>query len=280
MVLTQGRRPRELRRAVESLLSQQEVEVDVAVVGNGWAPTGLPDGVRAVALDEDAGIPAGRNAGVPHVSGDLLFFLDDDAALAGADALARLRARFAADPSLGLVQLRIVPDGPGPAAREWVPRLRVGDPARSSDVTHVWEGAVAMPRRVFDEIGGWPGDFRFVHEGVDLGWRVMDAGYRVRYAGDVVATHPPYRPARNEYGYYFGARNRVWLARRYLPLPIGALYVASFMLRALPRLRSVDRLRRAARGYRDGMRGPCGPRRRLRARTLVRMTLLGRPPVF
>lgn len=280
MVLTQGRRPRELRRAVESLLSQQEVEVDVAVVGNGWAPTGLPDGVRAVALDEDAGIPAGRNAGVPHVSGDLLFFLDDDAALAGADALARLRARFAADPSLGLVQLRIVPDGPGPAAREWVPRLRVGDPARSSDVTHVWEGAVAMPRRVFDEIGGWPGDFRFVHEGVDLGWRVMDAGYRVRYAGDVVATHPPYRPARNEYGYYFGARNRVWLARRYLPLPIGALYVASFMLRALPRLRSVDRLRRAARGYRDGMRGPCGPRRRLHARTLVRMTLLGRPPVF
>jgi GT2 family glycosyltransferase len=280
VVLTQGRRPRELRRAVESLLSQQEVEVDVAVVGNGWTPTGLPDGVRGVALDEDAGIPAGRNAGVPHVGGDLLFFLDDDAGLADADALARLQAKFAADPSLGLVQLRIVPDSPGPAAREWVPRLRVGDPARSSDVTHVWEGAVAMPRRVFDEIGGWPGDFRFVHEGVDLGWRVMDAGYRVRYAGDVVATHPPYRPARNEYGDYFGARNRVWLARRYLPLPLGALYVASFMLRALPRLRSVDRLRRAARGYRDGMRGPCGPRRRLRARTLVRMTLLGRPPVF
>ena len=280
MVLTQGRRPGELRRAVESLLRQQDVEVDVAVVGNGWTPTGLPDGVRGVALDEDAGIPAGRNAGVPHVGGDLLFFLDDDAGLADADALARVQGKFAADPSLGLVQLRIVPDGPGPAAREWVPRLRIGDPARSSDVTHVWEGAVAMPRRVFDEIGGWPGDFRFVHEGVDLGWRVMDAGYRVRYVGDVVATHPPYRPARNEYGYYFGARNRVWLARRYLPLPLGVLYVASFVLRALPRLRTLDRLRRAARGYRDGMRGPCGPRRRLRARTLLRMTLLGRPPVI
>jgi GT2 family glycosyltransferase len=280
VVLTQGRRPDELRRAVDSLLTQREVKVDVAVVGNGWTPVGLPDGVHAVALDEDAGIPAGRNAGVPHVGGDVLFFLDDDAGLADPDALARVQAKFADDPSLGLVQLRIVPDGPGPAAREWVPRLRVGDPARSSDVTHVWEGAVAMPRRVFDEVGGWPGDFRFVHEGVDLGWRVMDAGYRVRYAGDVVAVHPPYRPARNEYGYYFGARNRVWLARRYLPLPLGVLYVASFVLRALPRLGSLDRLRRAARGYRDGMRGPCGPRRRLRARTLVRMTLLGRPPVL
>ena len=280
MVLTQGRRPRELHRAVESLHAQRGVDVDVAVVGNGWTPDGLPDRVHTVALDEDAGIPAGRNAGVPEVTGDLLFFLDDDAALADTDALARVEAKFAADPSLGLLQLRIVPDGPGPAAREWVPRLRVGDPARSSDVTHVWEGAVAIPRRVFDEVGGWPGDFRFVHEGVDLAWRVMDAGYRVHYAGDVTAVHPPYRPARNEYGYYFGARNRVWLARRYLPLPLGALFVATFVVRALPRLSSVDRLRRAARGYRDGMKGPCGPRRRLRARTLLRMTLAGRPPVF
>jgi GT2 family glycosyltransferase len=280
VVLTQGRRPRELHRAVESLLRQRGVDVDVAVVGNGWTPDGLPDRVHPVALDEDAGIPAGRNAGVPQVTGDLLFFLDDDAALADTDALAQVEAKFAADPSLGLLQLRIVPDGPGPAAREWVPRLRVGDPARSSDVTHVWEGAVAIPRRVFDEVGGWPGDFRFVHEGVDLAWRVMDAGYRVHYAGDVTAVHPPYRPARNEYGYYFGARNRVWLARRYLPLPLGALFVATFVLRALPRLSSVDRLRRAARGYRDGMKGPCGPRRRLRARTLLRMTLAGRPPVF
>jgi GT2 family glycosyltransferase len=280
VVLTQGRRPRELHRAVESLLRQRGVDVDVAVVGNGWTPDGLPDRVHPVALDEDAGIPAGRNAGVPQVTGDLLFFLDDDAALADTDALAQVEAKFAADPSLGLLQLRIVPDGPGPAAREWVPRLRVGDPARSSDVTHVWEGAVAIPRRVFDEVGGWPGDFRFVHEGVDLAWRVMDAGYRVHYAGDVTAVHPPYRPARNEYGYYFGARNRVWLARRYLPLPLGALFVATFVLRALPRLSSVDRLRRAARGYRDGMKGPCGPRRRLRARTILRMTLAGRPPVF
>jgi GT2 family glycosyltransferase len=280
VVLTQGRRPRELHRAVESLHAQRGVDVDVAVVGNGWTPDGLPDRVHTVALDEDAGIPAGRNAGVPEVTGDLLFFLDDDAALADTDALARVEAKFVADPSLGLLQLRIVPDGPGPAAREWVPRIRVGDPARSSDVTHVWEGAVAIPRRVFDEVGGWPGDFRFVHEGVDLAWRVMDAGYRVHYAGDVTAVHPPYRPARNEYGYYFGARNRVWLARRYLPLPLGALFVATFVVRALPRLSSVDRLRRAARGYRDGMKGPCGPRRRLRARTLLRMTLAGRPPVF
>ena len=279
VVLTTGSRPDDLRRGLESLLAQEGVALDIVVVGNGWKPQGLPAGVRAISR-VDTGIPAGRNAGVPEVGGELLFFLDDDASLAATDALARLAGKFAADPKLGMVQLRVDPRENGPAAREWVPRLRVGDPGRSSDVPHVWEGAVAMRRDLFDAIGGWDESLRFVHEGVDLGWRVMDAGYRVHYAGDVAATHPPYRPARNDYGYYFGARNRVWLARRYLPLPLAVPFVGSFFVRALPRLNTASRRRAALRGYRDGMRGDCGGRRPLRRSTLLRMMRIGRPPVL
>jgi GT2 family glycosyltransferase len=141
---------------------------------------------------------------------------------------------------------------------------------------------VAMPRRVFDEVGGWPGEFKFVHEGVDLAWRVMDAGYKVHYAGDLAALHPlPVAAAvRHGYSLYYGARNRVWLARRYLPLPLGALFVASFAVRTLPRLRSLEEMRSAARGYADGMRGPCGGRRKLRGKTLWRMVRAGRPPII
>ena len=68
VVLTQGRRPAELAAALRSLAAQG-AEHDVVVVGNGWTPAGLPDGVRAVALPEDRGIAAGRNAGVPAVAG-------------------------------------------------------------------------------------------------------------------------------------------------------------------------------------------------------------------
>ena len=144
-----------------------------------------------------------------------------------------------------------------------------------------------MPRAVFEQVGGWPADFRFVHEGVDLGWRVLDAGLRVRYAGDIVVLHPS--PPGRTHGltnvasgrsYYFGARNRVWLARRHLPLPLGVLYVTTFALRTVPRLRSRRALQAAARGYRDGLRGPRGARSRLRGRTLVRMTRAGRPPIM
>ena len=148
-------------------------------------------------------------------------------------------------------------------------------------MTAVWEGAVVIPRSVFDEAGAWPGDFRHAHEGIDLAWRVMDAGYRVRYAGDVVALHPAQSAAMpHSYSFYFGARNRVWLARRHLPLPLGILYVLMFALRTAARMRSLRHVREAARGYLDGMRGPCGRQRKLRARTLGRMMLAGRPPIM
>jgi GT2 family glycosyltransferase len=280
VVLTQGRRPVDLGLALDSLLRQRDVELDVVVVGNGWEPSGLPPGVRGVALSQDVGIPGGRNAGVPQTSGELLFFLDDDASLEADDALARVAREFE-DPNLGLLQLRVVPRSGGRPRRDWVPRLRVGDPARSSDVTAVWEGAVAIPRRVFELVGRWPAEFQHAHEGIDLAWRVMDAGFRVRYDGGVAVLHPARdAPMPHAYSLYFGARNRVWLARRHLRLPLGALYVLGFVLRTLPHLRSVREVREAVRGYRDGMRGPCGRRRKLRARTLVRMTLAGRPPII
>ncbi len=274
VVLTQGKRPAELRAALDSLLGQEGVSVDVVVVGNGWEPTGV--GVRGVHLPEDVGIPGGRNAGVPAVRGELLFFLDDDARLGSVDALARVAERMT--PDVGLLQLRVRGDGPGTPPRDWVPRLRVGDPARSSDVTAVWEGAVCMPRAVFEEVGGWPAEFRYAHEGVDLAWRVMDAGYRVVYAGDVEVVHPVYKAAPHDYSAYHGARNRVWLARRHLPLPLAVLYVLGFMARTFPLMRG--RFRAAARGYRDGLRGSAGPRRPLRVKTLWRMTRAGRPPVI
>jgi GT2 family glycosyltransferase len=279
VVLTTGKRPESLRAGVESLLRQRGVEVDVVVAGNGWEPTGLPDGARGVAKEVDTGIAAGRNFGARHARGELLFFLDDDAALASDDVLARIEGLFAADAKLGMVQPR-VDAVEGAPAREWVPRLRAGDRLRPGDITHVWEGAVAVRGTAFAAAGGWPEDFKLVHEGVELGWRVMDAGYRIHYAADVAALHPPYASSvHNEWDYYYGARNRMWLARRHLPAVFAVPFVLAFVARTLPHLDTHGKRQAALRGYRDGFREP-GPRERLRARTLWRMTRLGRPPVL
>jgi GT2 family glycosyltransferase len=261
------------------VLNQRDVDVDVVVVGNGWQPEGLPEGVRSVSLQDNVGIPAGRNAGASLVRGDLLFFLDDDALLPRDDVLATIAARFARHERLGLLQPRIADPGGAPPPRRWTPRLRVGDPERSSFATVVWEGAVALRAEIFRRAGGWADEFFYAHEGIDLAWRVWDTGSVAWYAGDIVVHHPANDPARNELYYRYNARNRVYVARRNLPVPLVPLYLAAWIAITVMRLQPRSALRIWFAGLLEGMRTPCGRRRPLKWRTVLRMTRAGRPPV-
>ena len=92
VILTMGSRPNELRKAIDSVLNQVKVDTNIVVVGNGWEPVDLPNGVAALALPENIGIPAGRNAGASQVNGEILFFLDDDAELPDSHFLERMVA--------------------------------------------------------------------------------------------------------------------------------------------------------------------------------------------
>lgn len=280
VVLTMGKRPDELNRGLASLAQQHDVDLDIIVVGNGWDPVALPPGVRALGLPENVGIPAGRNAGVPHVQGELIFFLDDDAWLPDKNFLATLVARFADEPRLGLVQPRVVDPENGSAPGRWVPRLRVGNPATPGPATSLWEGAIMIRRSVLDSAGGWADEFFYAHEGIDLVWRVWDAGFTAWYAGDLVVNHPVIDPARHEVYYRMNARNRVWLARRNLPLVLEPLYVGSWMAITTLRLRDRDARRAWWSGIREGVRDKPAGRRPMHWRTVWRMTRAGRPPII
>lgn len=285
VVLTQGRRPVELARGIRSVLDQAGVAVDVVCVGNGWDPATadprLPDEVRTVHLPENLGIPAGRNRGVPHVAGEVLFFLDDDAFLPSPTFLADGCRLLAEHPDVGLVQPRVVDPTGSTAPRRWIPRIRKGDPAHSSNVFSCWEGAVLLPRSAFDATGGWADPFFYAHEGIELAWRVWDSGRRAWYAGDLEAAHPVIDPARHAYYYRLNARNRVWLARRNLPAVLVPLYVGSWTaIQVLRWARHPKALSAWFAGWRAGWREDPGQRRPMSWRTVWRMTLAGRPPVM
>ena len=278
VVLTMGQRPDDLRRALDSVLAQQGVTTDIVVVGNGWMPVDLPDGVRAHGLPENVGIPAGRNAGVPEVSGELLFFLDDDASLVSPDTLARFAALLADRSDVGLIQPQVQDPAGRPAPGRWVPRLRTGDPAEPSPATSLWEGAVAIRRALFDEIGGWPGLFFYAHEGIELCWRVWDAGYVPWYAGDIVIHHPVIDPRRHAEFWHMNARNRVLLARRNLPVVLQPVYTGTWAAITAVRVRDRDARRAWWDGFREGWRMDPGQRHPMRWSTVRALTRAGRPP--
>jgi GT2 family glycosyltransferase len=283
VVLTMGNRPVELQRAVLSALNQQadDVDIEVVLVGNGAdVPGTWPDTVSVLRLPENLGIPAGRNRGVRASSGDIIVFLDDDGWYEEDTLGTRLRDMFTADRKLGVVSFRVRDPEGGPGERRHVPRLRAGDPLRSSDVTTFLGGACAIRREAFEAGGGLPEDFFYAHEETDLAWQVLNAGYRITYDADSVMFHPAVSPTRHEMFYRLNARNRVWLARRNLPWPVAVAYLGIWVAMTVLRERNRAALRPWFGGFREGLRRPAGQRRPISWRTVWRMTRLGRPPVI
>lgn len=282
IVLTQGNRPAQLKSALKSLLGQTEVVLDVVVVGNGWKPVGLPTGVKSVYIKENLGIPAGRNAGVQSVQGDLLFFLDDDVILEDIDTLSRIYQKFVAKPKIALIQPQPKDPSGLPTPRRWIPRLNTSNPERSSHMFSLWEGATTVRRDVFQKVGSWPYEFFYGHEGIDLVWRIWDAGYKCWYAGDVVVSHPVVEPAtRHKIYYQYQARNRVIVARRNLPGIFSNLYLTNWKIISIIRLRkNKEALQEFKHGWEEGKLVDLLDHKKMSWFTILRMTCYLRPPII
>jgi GT2 family glycosyltransferase len=165
--------------------------------------------------------------------------------------------------------------------RRWVPRARIGSPAHPGPAFTLSEGVTFVRRAAFEQIGGWADDFFYGHEGIELAWRLWDAGWDVHYAGDLVMHHPATNPNRHTVFYRLNARNRVWLARRNLPVALIPVYVVAWVLITTTRLaRNPQALGIWCRGFIEGWRTYPGARRPMRWRTVGRLALLGHPPIF
>lgn len=281
IVLTMGDRPDQLSAALASATAQRIEWSDVIVVSNGAGSVGLGGDVVTVELDENVGVPAGRNAGANAATGDVLVFLDDDATFEADDVVAGALDVFAEQPETAVVAFRIA-DDEGWTSPRHVPRLRGAGVDRPGVVTGFLGGAVAIRRAAFDDVHGYSGDFVYSMEESDLALALIDRDWSIRYEPALRVRHPRTEPSRHPGHIERNMRNRVLLARRRLPVPIGIVYVLNWcvIVALRSRLRRVD-LAAIRAGLSAGIRSPMqGGRSPIRWRTVVRLTRLGRPPII
>lgn len=285
VVLTRGDRPDALGRALGSLRSQVGEDLSVVVVANGVDRHRLEPEVNALAdtvvtCDTNVGIPEGRNVGMEtaqvNFESDLVLFLDDDAELCDSGTLQAVATRFASDPQLAAVCLRLV-DELGVTASRHIPRPGRRSAYRSGPVASFLGGAVVMRSSAFSAVGGYCGPFFYAMEETDLALRLVDGGWSLWFDADHRVFHPRVVPSRHGGAARRTARNRVWLAHRSLPLPVAVLYVANWLV--IGAIRSPRQLRNSLAGFIEGIRHPVGPRRPVSWATVWRLTRLGRPPI-
>lgn len=220
-----------LRRAVESVVEQDYRPLELVIYGNGASvdsfegPHEADVPVRLGSSGANLGVAGGRNAAARLATGDILLFIDDDAVLLEG-SLRRAVDAIRSSSAVGAVAFRIVdPDLGTPALWYYAydPAVWSGRPFEASSVI----GCGNLIRRdCFERLGGfWDGYFRELEE-IELSWRLLDAGWKIRYEPEAVVKH-----SDRTHGEHFShlLASNLMMFWRLFPLPL-ALRQSAFML--------------------------------------------------
>jgi GT2 family glycosyltransferase len=144
-----------------------------------------------IVVEEPAGVgaAAARNAGVRESTCEILVFVDADVAV-HADAFARIRARFEADPTLSAVFGSYDDEPAAPGFVSVFRNLLHHHVHQSSPgpATTFWTGLGAVRRDAFDSVRGLDEDLDWL-EDVDLGMRLSAQGSAIALDPEIQGTH-------------------------------------------------------------------------------------------
>ncbi len=230
VVLTYNRREN-LQELLDGLLVLSDSLREVIVVDNCSADgtaemvAAKYPGFQCIRTARNEGVSA-RNHGVAAATSEVVVTLDDDLLGLSHAHLDWLSRQFAENPHLGALNFHVVDFFTGFTCN-WV-HHRPAEQSQTRFLTYeITEGAVAVRRDAFLEAGGYCAEFFISHEGPDLAYRLMNAGFTVEYDGRVSLLHKHAQGSRDPWRfYYYDTRNHVWLAVRNMPWTYALGYLA------------------------------------------------------
>ena len=182
-----------IRSCVESVLRQDYPKKEIIIVANGCrdrtAEIARSLGVEVLELEE-ASKPKALNLGASYAKGNLYLFLDADTVLPRG-AIRRLLRYICLSDDIGAVVA--AKDFVGEELHSLLARIEYSIIDVVSRVqglfgtTFIYSGACSLVRReAFWAVGGFSNVYP--SEDGDFGLKLMEAGFKVRYAPDVVVT--------------------------------------------------------------------------------------------
>lgn len=231
VILTYKRRELVLS-LVEGIAQLKDVLEDIVIVDNK-SEEGLEEAlalnypeIKVLTLSDNVGTE-GRNIGIKNVTSDIVILLDDDVFGLTKNHVALLLERFITNDQLAALCFKVI-HAESENIINWChhkPKELFAD--KSFETYEITEGAVAVRRNLFLEVGGFPGHFFISHEGPDLALRLIDAGYEVCYDPRVAVKHHQSTLGRASWRrYYFDTRNVIWLSVRNYPIVYGLRFLA------------------------------------------------------
>jgi GT2 family glycosyltransferase len=235
----------DVRAALESVYGQTRIPDEVVLLDDASdepLAAALADfehssQITWIRSESPSGVSGARNKLTEESTSDVLIYLDDDAVFLSDDAIDQTLGVLSSYPDTGIVAYRIeTPELPETdfqlPFRQSVAR-RPGVLDQPTDVSYYVGAAHAIRRQVFERCGVYPVEFVYGHEELDLSYRALEAGFRIRYEPSVRVAHHT-RPTviedrgRRSGELFLSVRNRVWFAYRNLPARYAFGYVAAW----------------------------------------------------
>lgn len=148
-----------------------------------------------ISSNENLGVARGRNKAIAMAEAPIVITIDDDAYFRDNDALLQIEklfsSQYAQENNVGVYCFKVFYGSTGELQANAFPHKKFEDfKDKEKFLSYYFIGCGhAIRKEVYNKAGIYPVDFFYGMEEYDLGYRILDLGYRIAYDSSVAIIH-------------------------------------------------------------------------------------------